>query len=278
MTEEELRLLQDYLIARSVPGRSASQRVNLLQDAGFDLFNDYGPFERQQFVEEPEPFWVNPIEETYRNDPGYQEMFRMIEEDNVAPEVAAQQLIDAGYLKGHTPGDEGASDPRVVARMFMQREVENAVERDKWRRSQDIARQKFEREQSTAEREYERDRPYTMEDLRGISQLEQFGNPSLEELGQVRTQSRENELNKLAASRVARRQASGQPIVTPMGANLSSSRAIQNVDPLANSPKARAAFERGLAMKRGEMAATRVPTERTERAMRNLAYLGMLGV
>ena len=271
MTEDELLALYVSM----VPGKNMSQRVKALKDMGVDLFNEPAQFVDEQFVGTPEPDLVNPWAEAYGRDPKWQNVFGKIE-SGMDPDSAVEAAIKEGVLPEPGFGDQ-ANNPYDIARQYALKDAENKAELAAWRSGQSVEAAKFGAKQQRLRSEFEANQPLTMEDLMGVSQLEAYGNPSVRELSDLRVQQRADQLNRLAAGR---RKRLGEPVVTPMGANLNTGtfKEIRAVDPLANSPKARAVYERGLAAKRAQMAATRLPTDRTEKAMRNLAMMRAFGV
>lgn len=268
MTEEELL----ELYTRNVPGKTFAQRAKALRDAGIDLFAEPQQFIEEDFVGTPEPELVNPVGQAYGRSEGWQNVFGKIE-SGMDPDSAVEAAISEGIIPKPKYGDE-RNNPYEIARQYALKEAENEAAWNEWSKSNQVEAAKFGAKQNRLRSQFEAEQPLTAQDLMGVSQLELAGNPSIEDLSAYRTQTRMDELNRLAASRRRRK---GEPVVTPMGANLGSFKEVRAVDPLANSPKARAAFERGLAAKRSEMAQTRVPTDRTRKAMYNLAVMGMIG-
>jgi len=270
MTQEEMMEL--YAILQGTPGKTAAQRLNLLQDSGFDPFNASQPYQRQQFQYEPEPVWSNPIKETYRNDPNYAEIFRLIDEENVAPEAAAQLVIDTGKLSKPATGDTGASDPRVVARMYFQEQIKNANERDNWYRSQEFAKQGFEAEQSQAEQQYESKRPYSTDDLFGVSQFEAMEAPTVEDLMATRADQLRQGRESLTASRMAR----PAPRSTSRQGSIVAAQGGPPRKDIMESPVLARAMRSTLNQRLDASKQRMLPTERSEGALRRLAIMQML--
>ena len=269
MTEQEMMEL--YAILQGTPGKTAAQRLNLLQDSGFDPFNASQPFQRQQFQSEPEPVWLNPVKETYRNDPNYAEIFRLIDDENVAPEAAAQMVIDSGALSTPDTGDTGASDPRVVARMYFQEQIKNANERDNWFRSQEFAKQGFEAEQSQAEQQYESKRPYSTEDLFGVSQFEAMDSPTVEDLMATRADQLRQGREALTASRTA-----NQPRSTSRQGSIVAAQGGPPRKDIMQTPVLARAMQSTLNQRLEASKKRMLPTERSEGALRRLAIMQML--
>lgn len=147
MNEEQLLILQ-YLL-QNAPGKTASQRLNYLQDLsgslGINLFGGARDYVSQPFIETP-----NVIGETYRNDPIAAAGFNAMLTQNMSPLQAFQAIMDDEDLAARVPTDT-MGDPMVdylkVFTDFAQNEAERAVERQRFEQQDVFNRQLFEAEQ-----------------------------------------------------------------------------------------------------------------------------------
>lgn len=248
MTEEERRLLELYGLSRLVPGKTAAQRVNLLQDIGFDPFGLPEQFIEEEFIGAPEPELVNPVGQAYGRDEKWRNVFGKIE-SGMDPDSAVDAAIKEGVLPEPGFGDQ-ANNPYDIARQYAIREAENEAAWNEWSRSNQAEAAKFGEKQARLRSQFEAERPLSMADLRGVSQFEAKGAPTVDELMQSVALRRGKERTGKEA---------------PMRGDV-----IQ-------TPKYQKALRQRLSKRLEESKQTYIPTERSRAAMQNLAFMAMLG-
>lgn len=246
MTEEEM--MQLYAILQMVPGKTASQRFNLLQDVGFDPSGRRQQFVEEQFIGDPEPELVNPFASAYGRDPAWQNIFGKIE-SGMDPDSAVAAAIKEKVIPKPGYGDK-ANNPYDIARQYALKEAENEAAYNQWASRNRNEAAVFGEKQNRLRSQFEAEQPYTMEDLRGVSQYESKGAPTVDELVQAVKMRRGSE----RTGRMA-------PIRGDVLENPKYERAL------------RQRLEKGVAKSKE----TFVPTERSRGAMKNIALMQMLG-
>lgn len=297
MGEEEMLLLQ-YLL-QTVPGKTAAQRLNFLQDIGFSPFGDGRDFVEQQFVGEqfvgdPAPYLRNPVFDMYGRDAGYQKVFDNITRGGMAPDAAVQAAIDEGLLDEPSQFDNRLPNPYEIARQYAEREIDNemqlagweqktAAEREQFMAKQARLGQEFAQKQDLARAEFERNRPFTLADLRGTTEFEAAGMPTVDELLELSAQQRaswapqakpaegsmENML-RMYGERVPRAAGAVAPAPAPVEPRLSQQDIFKN-------QKYAGALRREFGKRVTQAQQTYLPTERSQNALQRIALMRALG-
>lgn len=265
MNEEQLLILQ-YLL-QNAPGKTASQRLNYLQDLtgslGIDLFGGGRDYVSQPFVETP-----NVVGETYRNDPIAAAGFNAMLNQNMSPLDAFQAIMDDPNLADRIPTD-AMGDPMVDYLRVFTDFAQNQAE-------QSVARQRFEQEDMFNRQLFEAEQKPGLQDLFGQSAYEAAQQPTEAMLMK----------SYLDSLRPQQRAATGG---TGSGSAISGGRTAErfrNVLAQAGAPTtARGGvpaglekFAEGVARSRakqqvGEMKRRFVPTERSQQMQQSLAFL-----
>jgi len=247
MNDEDL--MQLYAILQGVPGKTGSQRLNFLQDIGLDFTGRNPQFFEEQFIGEMEPELVNPVGRAYGRDAKWTNIFGKIE-SGMDPDSAVAAAIKEGVIE--KPGGFGdeANNPYQIARDYAIKEAELESKWNDWSRRNQTESAKFGEKQNRLRSEFEADQPYTLQDLRGVSQFEAKGAPTVDEL--VRS------------------------IKMRRGFERTGQMALIRGDVL-NNPKYDKELRRQLEQRSAKAKQTMVPTERSQGAMRNIALMRMLG-
>ena len=272
MTEDDLISL--YL--RSVPGNTTAQKLANLEKAGVNIFDNYPQFQEEEFVGEPEPLWVNPTKEVYKDDPGYVKLFDLID-SGVAPDVAVDQLVKNKVILPKLGSTTSVSDPFIVARMYAENQVKNAIERDNWMAKQAAERDTFMAKQDRMRRQYEEESPIGLSGIMGVSQYEDLGSPTAKQYLTASENVRRQRLQENAQENAQR------GFLKPSTGVVRAPAAVRA--PVKNTPR-KTLFDTGIGRdllekeisKRLEMTKSRFrPTEKSAEVRKNLAYLGLLG-
>jgi len=279
MSPEEL--MQLYALTQYAPGNTAAQRLNFLQDLGFDLFGRPQQFVAEEFVADPEPYLRNPVADIYGSNEGYLQVFAAIN-NGVDPTTAVKQAVDAGTLELPLYGSD-APNPYEVASQYAQKEIENEMELANWEQKTGAERAQFMEKQNRLRQEFEQKRPLSFQDLMGQSQYEAMGAPTVDELMNLSEQQR----SEWAANRAPARgsvddmaRMYGERVVRPKGAAAPAAPARQPSLPkqdIFRNKQYADALRSQLEKRLGAAQQTFVPTERSQAALQNVALMKLLG-
>lgn len=279
MTPEELRqLIELYGSLQMVPGKTAAQRVNLLQDVGFNPFGRQQQFVEEQFIGEPEPQLVNPVASAYGQDEGWREVFRRIE-SGMDPDSAVSSAMKDNVFKQNE--NTKAGNPYEIAQRYALKEAENEAIYNQWAARNQNEAAIFGERQNRLRSEFEAEQPFSIQDLTGVSQFEAMGAPTVDELMARRAET----TRQGRASLNAARNAPGVNVpksAAPRGSGRQGSpstavRAPQVRKDIFDNPVLAKALRSTLEGRLSSSKKRILPTERTGEALRTLALVQMLG-
>ncbi len=275
MTPEEL--MQLYAIVQYAPGKTAAQKLNFLQDLGFDVFNQPQQFVAEEFVPEAQPALRNPVADIYGRNEGYRRVFDAIN-NNIDPTTAVDQAVEEGVLELPMYGSD-APNPYEIAGQYAQREVENELALMNWQQRTDAERAQFMEKQGRLRQEFEQKQPLSLLDLRGQTEFEALGAPTVNDLMSL---TREMERG-WTANRPAPK-GSTQDLVRMYGERIPRQGAAPAPKPnegylsrVWQNEKYTKALEKALGERIGQAQKTFVPTARSEAAFKNIALMKLLG-
>lgn len=277
MTPEEL--MQLYALTQFAPGNTAAQRLNFLQDLGFDVFGQPQQFVAEEFVPSPTPVVRNPVEDLYGRNEGYRRVFQSIL-NNVDPVTAVNQAVEEGVLELPMYGSN-APNPYDIANQYAQKEIENEIALTDWQQKTDAERAQFMEKQNRLRQEFEQEQPLSLLDLQGQTEFEALGAPTSQDLMAL---AREQERGWSAARPAAKGSAQdlarmyGERVPRQGAAPAAQSQPRQgSLTNLWQNEKYTKALERELEKRMGQAQQTFVPTARSEAALKNVALMRLLG-